>query len=108
MDFIPVFDELMANYQEGSEIRVRMHEAGMITLHKLKDHDPHNRRRALELLEEARENKKFLTGLIYIDEEAPNLAEIENLPDKPLAFLTEDEMRPSQGELDKLNASFML
>ncbi|MEE8436646.1 MAG: 2-oxoacid:ferredoxin oxidoreductase subunit beta [bacterium] len=108
VDFIPVFEEVMADYKEGSEIRVRMHEAGMITLHKLKDHDPHQRHRALELLEEAREHGKFLTGLIYIDEEAPNLAEIENLPDKPLAYLTEEEMRPSQGELDKLNASFML
>lgn len=108
VDFIPDFNDVSADYEEGSEIRVRMHEAGMITLHKVKGHNPNNRRRALELLEEAREHHKFLTGLLYIDEESPDLAEIENLPKTPLAFMTEAQLRPSREELDKLNASFML
>ena len=108
VDFIVDFKPVEADYKEGSEIRVRMHDAGMITLHKLKDHDPHHRRRALELLEEAREGGKFLTGLIYVDEEAPNLAEIQNLPDKPLSFMQEAELRPSREDLKKLNQSLML
>jgi len=109
IDFIPDFEQVEADYAEGSEIRVRMHEAGMVTLHKLKDHDPKNRMHALHLLEEARANKKFLTGLIYIDEDSPNLAEMENLPPgSPLATLEEGQLRPSREDLQAINASLRI
>ena len=108
IDFIPDFAPVEAEYKEGTDLRVRMHEAGMITLHKLKDHDPMDRIQALNILEKARANHKFLTGLIYIDEDAPNLSEIENLTDTPLSMLTEEELRPSRKDLDELNASLML
>ncbi|HEX9843617.1 MAG TPA: thiamine pyrophosphate-dependent enzyme, partial [bacterium] len=67
IDFIPDFDQVEADYEEGTEIRVRMHEAGMITLHKIKDHDPRARAAATQLVEQARAAGKFATGLIYID-----------------------------------------
>ncbi len=108
IDFIPDFDQIDVDYDEGKEIRVRMHEAGMITLHKIKDHDPRDRVRAIQLLEEARGNNTFLTGLIYIDENMPDFAEVEQLPEIPLAFLGEEELRPARQALDQINASLML
>ena len=108
IDFIPDFDQVEADYKEGTEIRVRMHEAGMITLHKIKDHDPRDRAAAMQVLEDARANGKFVTGLLYIDEDAPDFAEVEKLPEVPLAFLGEDELRPSKEALDAINASLML
>ena len=108
IDFIPDFDQVEADYEEGTEIRVRMHEAGMITLHKIKDHDPRDRAAATQLVEQARAAGKFATGLIYIDEDAPDFAEVERLPEVPLAFLGEDELRPSREALESINASLML
>ena len=108
IDFIPDFDQVVADYPEGTEIRVRMHEAGLITLHKIKDHDPRDKMAALHLLEQSRVDNKFATGLIYINEDAPSFAELEQLPEVPLAFLGEEELRPSRAALDAINASLML
>jgi 2-oxoglutarate ferredoxin oxidoreductase subunit beta len=108
IDFIPDFDQVQADYAEGTEIHVRMHEAGMITLHKIKDHDPRDRSAAVQVLEKARAEAKFVTGLIYIDEDAPDFSEVLNLPEVPLAYLGEEELRPSRESLDAINASLML
>ena len=108
IDFIPDFDQVETDYEEGTEIRVRMHEAGVITLHKIKDHDPRDRMAAINLLENTKALNKFATGLIYINEDLPDFAEVERLPDVPLAFLGEEELRPSRGALDGVNASLML
>ena len=87
IDFIPDFDQVEADYAEGTEIHVRMHEAGMITLHKIKDHDPRDRMAAIQLLERTRSENKFATGLIYINADAPDFSEVERLPEVPLAFM---------------------
>ena len=84
-----------------------MHDGGVVTLHKLKDHDPTDRMEAMRLLELARNEMKFLTGLIYIDEDKPNFAERENLTETPLAFLTDEQLRPSEEALEEINASLM-
>ena len=108
LDFILEQEPVEVEYDEGSDLRVRMHEAGTIVLHKLKDHDPRDRARSIGLLEEAKHQNRFLTGLLYIDEEQPDLAESENLTDTPLSYLTEAELRPSAKDLDEINASLML
>jgi len=107
LDFIPDFRNITAEYDEGTDIRLSMHDGGMITLHKLKDHDPTSRMKALGLLEQAKQEGKFLTGLIYIDEDAPSLEVIENMTEEPLSFLTENKLRPPKNELDKLNSALM-
>ncbi|HKI99880.1 MAG TPA: 2-oxoacid:ferredoxin oxidoreductase subunit beta [bacterium] len=108
IDFIPDFDQVTADYPEGTDIHVRMHNAGTITLHKIKDHDPRDRLAALQLLERTRVENKFATGLLYINEDMPDFAEVEQLPDVPLAFMGEEELRPSRQALDAINASLML
>jgi 2-oxoglutarate ferredoxin oxidoreductase subunit beta len=108
IDFIPDFGPVETDYPEGTEIHVRMHEAGMITLHKIKDHDPRDRMAAMRLLESTRAENKFATGLIYINEDAPDFAEVEQLPELPLAFMGEEELRPSREALGGINASLML
>lgn len=105
--FIPDFQPIEAEYDEGSDFRLRMHDGGVVTLHKLKDHDPTDRMEAMRLLEQARNEMKFLTGLIYIDEDKPNFAEQENLTETPLAFLNDEQLRPSSEALDEINASLM-
>ncbi len=105
--FIPDFQPIEADYEEGSDFRVRMHNGGIINLHKLKDHDPTDRMQAMALLEKARDEGKFLTGLIYIDEDKPSFAEQENLTEEPLSMLSEDKLRPSKEALDEINASLM-
>ena len=105
--FIPEFKDIEVNYAEGTDLRVRMHNGGVVTLHKLVDHDPKDRLGAMVLLEKARGAGKFMTGLIFIDEDRPDFAEMELLGETPLAFLTDAELRPSKEALDEINASLM-
>jgi len=108
MDFIPPYEQVEIDHKEGTDMRVSMNEGGWITLHKLKDHDPTDKLSATNLLEIAKHQNKFLTGLIYINEQEPDLAEIEQLTAKPLAYLTEKELRPSAKDLEDINAGLMI
>ena len=108
VDFIPEFKPIEVDYKAGEDLRVRLHEGGMITLHKLKDHDPHNRLKAVELIGQAAAAGKVLTGLLYISENEPDLAELENLSATPLSYLSEAELRPTRQDLAEINASLAI
>jgi 2-oxoglutarate ferredoxin oxidoreductase subunit beta len=106
--FIPTHEEITVNYAEGESVDVEMHDGSIIRLRKLDGkHDPTDRFAAMKLVEEAHQNKEFITGLLYIDESRRSLGEIERLPETPLAKLTEERLRPSKATLDKLMAELM-
>ncbi len=95
------------HHKEGTDLQIEMH-GGVITLHKLKDHDPKDRMAAMQRLDTAAREHKFLTGLLYIDENVQDLATTENLTDTPLAYLDPKDLRPPKEALDKINAGLML
>jgi 2-oxoglutarate ferredoxin oxidoreductase subunit beta len=77
LSFVPVREDIMVDYDEGDMIDVTMHDGSTVVLKKLeKDYDPTNRSNALAILEEANAKNWLLTGLIYIDTEAPSLLDI--------------------------------
>jgi len=101
--FIPARDEITVNYNEGESAQVRMHDGSLINLKKLDSgHDPRDRSAAMQLLMRAHQNKEFITGLIYINEERESLSEVERLPDTPLAFLPAEKLRPGREALAKV------
>jgi len=106
LNFIPYYDEITIGYYEG-EIEVAMHDGSRIMLKKLDpDYDPTNKLGAFRVLEETRSRQEFVTGLIYVNEkERPDLHELLQIVDTPLARLPEEKLRPSREELDKVIAS---
>jgi 2-oxoglutarate ferredoxin oxidoreductase subunit beta len=106
--YIPFRDEITVDYEEGATADVTMHDGAVIHLKKLDgSHDPRNRMAAMRLLDEAKEKQEFITGLIYINEERQSLAELERLPETPLAHMSTDRLRPSRSALDELMAGLM-
>jgi 2-oxoglutarate ferredoxin oxidoreductase subunit beta len=106
--FVPAAEEIMVDYEEGAVEDVTLHDGSHIRLKKLdRSHDPTDRAAAIRLLEEARAEQQFITGLIYINGSRPSLAEHERLVDTPLVFLPDEKLRPSREMLDKLNAALM-
>ena len=106
--FVPSAEEITVDYEPGTVKEVALHDGSHIRLKKLgRDYDPTNRAAAIDLLEKAKAEQLFITGLIYVNEDRPNLVEHERLVDTPLAWLAEDKLRPSREALDKLNAAFM-
>jgi len=103
VDFIPFFEEIDVDYEEGSVMNVELHDGSHVVLKKLeRDYDPTNRRRALDLLLDSDEKEEFLTGLIYLDTEKKNLIDLLNVVDEPLATLPLERTRPPQSALDEI------
>jgi 2-oxoglutarate ferredoxin oxidoreductase subunit beta len=106
--FIPAREEITVDYEAGEAVDVTMHDGAKVRLRKLDGkHDPTDKMAALRLLEDARRDQEFITGLLYIDESRPSLTELEHLPATPLAGLTEAELRPSRETLDRLMSELM-
>ncbi len=90
----------------GEERVVTMHDGSRIVLQKTADsHDPTDMGAAIKLCMDARTNKRFITGLLYVNPNSPSLAELEKVNnDVPLANLSNESLRPSKASLDKIMA----
>lgn len=104
--FVPHQEEIRAVIEPGETKEVELHDGSHIIIKRLdQGHDPTNRNTAMTLLQEARQNQQFITGLIYVDSSRESLAEHESLGDTPLARLLSDKLRPSKESLQKIIAS---
>jgi 2-oxoglutarate ferredoxin oxidoreductase subunit beta len=104
--FIPKRQEIViGDYAEGQAVEVEMHDGSRIVLKKIgPDHDPTDKYAAMRLLEQAKLDRQFITGLIYIDQNRPTLPEQMRLVHTPLAYLPDDQVRPSREALAKAMA----
>lgn len=62
---------------------------------------------AITTMLKAAEEKQFLTGLLYIDENKPDFTSMLNLVDEPLALLKESQVRPPKEALTKIMSELM-
>ena len=105
INYIPTFDEIVIDDQQPGEERwIELHDGSAIRVKKLDpaDHDPTDRSAALNLLEKAYGEDKYLTGLFYIDPNRPAFPALNNLVEEPLVSLPEEKLRPSEAVLDGL------
>jgi len=106
ISFVPARDEItVEDFEEGTTRDVTLHDGSQVILKKLeKDYDPTNRWQALHMLEDAQENNWLVTGLIFVDPEAPTMFDWYNMPDMPLNRMTEKQLRPAPETLKKINS----
>jgi len=104
ISFIPARDEItIEDYDPGSQREVEMHDGSVVVLKKLdKDYDPTKRSEAYRVLEEAQTNNWLVTGLIYINPEAPSLYETYNI-DEQLNRVPAERLRPAPESMAQLN-----
>ena len=108
INFVQAYEEIEIEQEPGTVQEVKLHDGPTILLRKVKTkdddaqgesngatryHDPTDKFAAFKLLQEARANQEFITGLIYIDESRPTLVDLEDLPETPLAALPEELLR---------------
>jgi 2-oxoglutarate ferredoxin oxidoreductase subunit beta len=58
------------------------------------------------MLEEAIRRNWLITGLIYVDPNAPNFFDLYQLGDKPLNRMPSSQLRPNKKSLESLNRQF--
>lgn len=106
-DFIPDRKEITATYKEGETKAIPLHDGSIIHLHKSDNtHDMTDRRSAIEILEEERVKGRILTGIIHVNETAPDTHDILETPDTPLNTLGEKELCPGNQKLKELMVAF--
>jgi 2-oxoglutarate ferredoxin oxidoreductase subunit beta len=104
LSYVPYQEEIMVDYEEGTEQVVTLHDGSHIILKKIdpKLHDPTDKMGAYTLLEDARIHNEFITGLIYIETDKQSMTAANHLTGTPLAQMTNEQLRPPREALDKL------
>ena len=107
--FVPDREEIQVDYEPGTIVDVEMHDGTFIQLRKIDEESylPTDRYEAMRLLQQARAEGQFITGLIYINPETETWPEKMELPQAPLAKLSVDKLRPSKEALDQLMTDLM-
>ena len=108
VDFIPSYENIEVDYDEGTDQEVKLHDGSHIVLHKLsKNYDPTSKSQAISAIHGAIAEGKFLTGLIYYNPNRLDFASELDLCDTPLAELTDEDLQPPAEALERINAALM-
>lgn len=106
LGFVPYFENIDLDYDPGSTTTLRMHDGSELLLRKLeREYDPTDKLTALRVLEEAHSKGEMLTGVFYVNTQAPSFVELLNLVEEPLAQLPESVIRPPRQVLDEIMES---
>jgi 2-oxoglutarate ferredoxin oxidoreductase subunit beta len=86
-------------------VEVPQHDGSIIKLRKLDgDYDPSDKINAVSHIARAAEKGEVLTGLLYLAADAEDLHAHLNTAETPFNKLSEKELCPGAGMLEKINA----
>jgi 2-oxoglutarate/2-oxoacid ferredoxin oxidoreductase subunit beta len=103
VSFVPFFEDITIEHEEGTTREVALHDGSKIVLKKLdRDYDPTDKAEALKVLHETADQGEYATGLLFIDPTKKDFCTTLNLVDEPLASLPVERTRPSRAVLEQL------
>jgi 2-oxoglutarate ferredoxin oxidoreductase subunit beta len=103
INLIPAFEEIDVEYDPGTTVDVTMHDGSHLRLRKLEeDYDPTNKINAVKRLMEAHENNEVLTGVFYVNSQAPTFIDMLNVTEDSLATLPDSVVRPGREVLEQV------
>jgi 2-oxoglutarate ferredoxin oxidoreductase subunit beta len=106
LDFWPSREAITVDYKEGEVITVPQHDGSIIKLRKTHpEYDPIDRVKALEYVAQHAAKGEVVTGLLYLSPDAEDLHAHLNTVETPFNVLSEAELCPGAGMLEKINAS---
>jgi 2-oxoglutarate ferredoxin oxidoreductase subunit beta len=106
-DYVPKAEEILAQISPNGVTSVTMHDGSVLHFRTVPDrYDPMDRSSVMAYLQEHQNKGEILTGLLFVDESAGDLHEMNNTPDEPLATLPYEKLCPGSEELAKLQREF--
>jgi len=101
IDFVPYFNEIEVEIEEGEVRDIELHDGSLLRLRKLgRDYDPTSRRAAIDLIHSSEAKGEIATGLLYVAPAGPTFVDTLNLTAAPLATLPESVTRPPREALE--------
>jgi 2-oxoglutarate ferredoxin oxidoreductase subunit beta len=84
-----------------------MHDGSVMTFRAVPDsYDPSDRAAAMAYLQERHAAGEVVTGLVYVDDDVPDLHALSKTPETPLAAVPFDRLCPGAAELATLQDGF--
>ena len=106
LDFWPSREAINIEYNEGDVISVPQHDGSVIKLRKTHpEYDPIDRVKALEYVAHHAAKGEVVTGLLSLSPDSEDLHAHLNTVETPFNKLSEKELCPGTGMLEKINAA---
>lgn len=106
-DFVPPAQEILAQITDAGTTTVKMHDGSSVLFRSVpKDYDPTDRAKVSAYLDQNQKDGQILTGLLYIDREAPDLHELSGTTTTPLRELPYEQLCPGSAALDALQDEY--
>lgn len=104
-DFVPPAKNIEASPAAGDTVPVTLHDGSTLMLKKADpDYDPTDRSKAMHYLEQHRARGEVVTGLMYIDEDMPEMHEVFETAETPLVQYGHEDLTPGSEALKALQA----
>jgi 2-oxoglutarate ferredoxin oxidoreductase subunit beta len=106
-DFVPPASEILAQIELQGGTNVKMHDGSMVRFTKVPaDYDVHDRAKAFAYLEASHSKGEVATGLLFVDENVPDMHELNHTSAVPLSRLPYETLSPGSAALAELMEEF--
>jgi 2-oxoglutarate ferredoxin oxidoreductase subunit beta len=106
-DFIPFADEIVADIGANGTAAVTMHDGSIVRFRSVpKDYDPTDRAAVMARLQEYQGRGEIATGLLYVNEDVPNVHDMNQTTSTPLVDVPFEKLCPGAGALDSLQDEY--
>jgi 2-oxoglutarate ferredoxin oxidoreductase subunit beta len=102
-DFVAPAEEILAQYDAGEAMAVRLHDGSRMVLRKVDaSYDPTDRGAAYAYLRRRTEAGEFLTGLLFVQADTPDMHGLNQTADTPLNELQWSDVCPGAAAMDEI------
>lgn len=106
-EFVPPANEIVASISPHDVTTVTMHDGSVLRFRSVPEgYDPRDRGKVTSYLQERQQKGEILTGLLFVDEQTPDLHESNNTTETPLSQVPFEKLCPGSAALDEVQEEF--
>jgi 2-oxoglutarate ferredoxin oxidoreductase subunit beta len=106
-DFVPVRTEIRAKIPADGATEVVMHDGSIVRFRSVPTgYDPHDRLKVEEYIRDRQSRGEIVTGLLYVDETAKEIHELNDTPAQGLSKVPFAKLCPGAAELAAMQKDF--
>ena len=106
-DFVPPAQEILAHISSHGTTSVTLHDGSVVRFRSVPlGYDPTDRSKVETYLDRHQDSGEVLTGLLYLDESAPDMHELSQTSEVPLVNIPYETLCPGSKALEELQEEF--
>src|SRR5580693_744714 len=106
-DFVAPASEILAHIGQNGAVSVTMHDGSVVRFKGVPpNYDPTDRQKVQQFLDEHQGKGEVVTGLLFVDENVPDLHEMNATTDVALTKVPYEKLCPGVAALDKFQEDF--